>query len=1107
MWIVRLALGRPYTFVVMAILMAILGGTAIVRMPVDIFPYIDIPIVSVLWAYNGLSPEEMEKRVITNFERSLTSNVNDIEHIESQAYNGYAAIRIYFHPNVKVEMAVAQVTATMQTSLRQMPPGMFPANILKYDAASVPILQLGLVSKTLREQEIFDLGNNFIRTQLGTVQGASVSYPFGGKQRAVMVDLNPEELYAKQLSPIDVSNALNLQNLILPAGTAKLAGTEYQVRVNSSPVVLEELNSLPVKTVNGATVHIKDIGQVRDGFQVQNNIVRTNGSRGVLISITRNGKASTLSIVNAVKAALPRILANVPPELKVVPLMDQSIFVRSSIKGVVHEALIAACLTGLMILLFLGSWRSTLIVCISIPLSILTSLFILSLLGHTINVMTLGGLALAVGILVDDATVEIENTHRNLAMRKPLVRAVLDGASQIAVPTFVATLSICIVFVPVLLLTGTARFLFTPLAMAVVFAMIASYLLSRTLVPTMMAYLLGPELHLYQDGEGGEAAGGKSLLWRVHHVFNALFERLRFRYIGLLDWSLSHRGPVLSGFMVVSVASLGLARLVGEDFFPNVDSGQMRLHARGPAGTRIEETEARFAALEREIRSVIPAGELDMLIDNIGIPNSWPTIAQGDIPTISAADGEILISLNKEKHGSTRDYEVQLRKRLSAKFPDMSFFFQPANITSQIVNFGLPAPIDLQVVGRNAEANYKIAQRLAEKISRIPGAADVHVHQVVAQPEIRLDVDRVKASQLGLTQRDVTSSMLISLSGSAAVAPNFWLNWANGVNYSVAVQTPQYRMDSLDAMLRTPVSVAGSLASMTASGSQTAASGGGNAFVGASPSGSSQAYGNPGALPGSTQLLSNLVNVRRAYAPVIVNHYNVWPVFDVYANVDRRDLGGVGAEVRKIMREEEPDLPRGTTFALRGQVETMRSSFIRLGLGMIFAVILVYLLMTVNFQSWLDPFIILTALPGAMAGILWMLFVTGTTLSVPSLMGSIMCIGVATANSILMVTFANDERITLPSARDAMLSAGYARMRPVLMTATAMVLGMVPMALGLGEGGEQNAPLGRAVIGGLIFATVTTLFVVPIIYSYLRTKPPVDHQQRLLAQEREDAFS
>src|SRR5690349_24331622 len=681
MWIVRLALSRPYTFIVMAILIAILGGVAMKTMAVDIFPYIDIPVVSVLWVYSGLSPEEMEKRVVTAFERSLTSNVNDIEHIESQSYNGYGVVKIFFHPNVKIDMAVAQTTATMQTSLRQMPPGMFPANILKYDASSVPILQLGLSSKTLSEQEIFDLGNNFIRTPLGTVQGASVSYPFGGKQRAVMVDLNLDELYARQLAPIDVSNALNQQNLILPAGTAKLAQTEYQVRVNSSPVAMEDLNNLPIKTVNGATVYIKDVAQVRDGFQVQNNIVRTNGGRGVLISITRNGNASTLGIVNAVKNALPKILANVPPELKVTALADQSVFVRASIAGVVREALIAAGLTGLMILLFLGSWRSTLIVCISIPLSILTSLTLLNWLGQTINVMTLGGLALAVGILVDDATVEIENTHRNLAMRKPLVTAVLDGPSQIAVPTFVATLSICIVFVPVLLLTGTARYLFTPLAMAVVFAMLASYLLSRTLVPTLMAYLL--------QSEAAGAARHRSLFGRVHRTIDSAFDALRFRYTGLLDWSLQHRGRVLLAFGVFYAASFGLAWLVGEDFFPAVDSGQMRLHARGPAGMRIEETEVRFSELEREIRAVIPPNEIEMLIDNIGIPNSWPAIAQGDIPTISSADGEILISLNREKHAPTRDYEVLLRKRLRQHFPDMIFFFQPANITSQILNFGL----------------------------------------------------------------------------------------------------------------------------------------------------------------------------------------------------------------------------------------------------------------------------------------------------------------------------------------------------------------------------------------------------------------------------------
>ena len=1107
MWIVRLALSRPYTFVVMAILIVILGSTAIVTMAVDIFPYIDIPVVSVLWVYSGLSPEEMEKRVVTGFERSLTSNVNDIEHIESQSYSGYGVVKIYFHSNVRIDMAVAQVTATMQTALRQMPPGMFPANVLKYDAASVPILQLGLSSKTLREQEIFDLGNNFIRTPLGTVQGASVSYPFGGKQRSVMVDLNLDELYAKQVSPIDVSNALNAQNLILPAGTAKMAETEYQVRVNSSPILLNDLNSLPIKTVNGATVYMRDVAQIHDGFSVQNNIVRTNGSRGVLITITRNGKASTLAIVNAVKAALPRILANVPPELKVVALADQSIFVRASIRGVLREAIIAAILTGLMILLFLGSLRSTLIVCISIPLSILASLSVLNLLGQTINVMTLGGLALAVGILVDDATVEIENTHRNIAMRKPLIRAVLDGASQIAVPTFVATLSICIVFVPVLLLTGTAKYLFTPLALAVVFALLASYLLSRTLVPTMMAHLLGPELDLYQNPLGVASVRRRGVLWRIHHLFDTQFEKLRFRYLGLLDCTLRHRGPFLALFSVFCVLSLGLGAVVGEDFFPDVDSGQMRLHARGPAGTRIEQTEVRFAAIEREIRAVIPPNEIDTLIDNIGIPNSWPAIAQGDIPTISSADGEILISLNKAKHGSTRDYQVLLRKRLSHSFPDMTFFFQPANITSQIINFGIPAPIDLQVVGRNAEANYAIASRLAEKISRIPGAADVHVHQVVAQPELELNVDRIKASQLGLTQRDVTNSMLISLSGSSTVAPNFWLNWSNGVNYNIGVQTPQYRINSLDALMRTPISASIDTENSNTSASQAGAAMTTGAFVSAAPNSASQAYGNPGALPGAIQMLSNLASVERANTPVIVNHYNVWPVYDVYANVDRRDLGGVGRGVERIMREEEPGLPRGTSFNLRGQIETMQSSFFRLGVGMVFAVVLVYLVMTVNFQSWLDPFIILTALPGAMAGILWMLFITGTTLSVPSLMGAIMCVGVATANSILIVTFANDERAVVESAREAVLSAGHARMRPVIMTATAMILGMLPMSLGLGEGGEQNAPLGRAVIGGLLFATVTTLFVVPVIYSYLRTKPPIDHERLLRERERETEFS
>jgi multidrug efflux pump subunit AcrB len=1102
MWIVRLALSHPYTFVVMAVLIAILGGAAIATMPVDIFPYIDIPIVSVVWQYSGLTPEEMETRIVTGFERALTSNVSDIEHIESQSYQSISVVRVYFQPNVQVDLALSQIVTQCDVQERSMPPGTNPPQVLKYDAASVPILQLGLSSKTLSEQDIFDLAQNFIRTPLATVQGANVSYPFGGKTPLVMVDLNQDELYAKQLSPIDISNALNLQNLILPAGTAKFAQTEYPIRMNSSPTVIADFNNLPIKTVNGATIFMKDVATVHYGFSPQQSIVRTNGGRGVLLTVMRNGKASTLSIVNAVRRALPKVMSTLPPALKLSIFGDQSVFVRAAIAGVVRETLIAAFLTGMVILLFLGSWRSTFIVCVSIPLSILTSLCVLSALGQTINVMTLGGLALAVGILVDDATVEIENTHRNLAMGKRLVQGILDGASQIAVPTLVSTLSICIVFVPVLLLTGTAKYLFTPLAMAVVFAMLASYGLSRTLVPTMVHHLLGKEAAVYQTG----GHGGEGLLGTIHRAANVVFERLRYRYLGLLDFSLRHRGPVLAGFLIVSFGSLGLAALVGRDFFPDVDAGQIRLHARSAPGTRIEETEVRFAEVEQEIRKALPAGEIDTILDNIGVPNAWSSIAQGDVPNIAATDGELLISLNQEKHGRVRDYEILLRQRLEMRFPDMAFFFEPANITNQILNFGLPAPIDLQIVGRDSTNNFKLAQRMRDRIMRIPGAADVHIHQVFRQPQLNVNVDRVKAEQLGLTQHDVTSSMLISLSGNGQIAPNFWLNPVNGVSYNVGVQTSQYRIDSLDKLLQTPITAASSTINTTTAGSLEGVAAAGNASVSSSPSGASQAYGNPGAMAGGTQLLSNLVDVKRSYGPVIVNHYNVAPVFDVYANVDRSDLGTVGNAVEKIMNEEQAHLPRGTTFTMRGEYETMQTSFVRLGLGMLFAVVLVYLLMAVNFQSWLDPFIILTALPGAIAGILWMLFVTGTTLSVPSLMGSIMCVGVATANSILMVTFANDERESLPLAKDAILAAGYARIRPVLMTASAMILGMLPMALGLGEGGEQNAPLGRAVIGGLLGATVTTLFVVPIFYTYLRTKSPVDQERRLAESDNEEAL-
>jgi multidrug efflux pump subunit AcrB len=1099
MWIVRLALRRPYTFVVVSLLIAILGVSAIITMPVDIFPYIDIPVVSVVWQYSGMSPEEMEKRVVTFFERSMTTTVNDIEHIESQSYTGVSVTRVYFQPNAKVEVALSQITAIAQTLLRALPPGMTPPSIIKYDASSVPIIQLGLESQTMSEQELFDMGQNFIRTQLATIQGAAVPLPYGGKFRSVMVDLNPDQMFAKGLSATDVSNAFANENLIFPAGTAKIGDKDYQVKLNNSPRLLDEFNNLPLRVVNGATVYVRDVAQVRDGYMVQTSIVRTNGTRGALLTVMRSGKASTLAVVNAVKAAMPGIMAGLPSALKVKELFDQSLFVRAAINGVVREATIAAFLTGMMILLFLGSWRSTIIVCISIPLSILVSLIVLNLLGQTTNVMTLGGLALAVGILVDDATVELENTHRNMAMRKPLVRAVLDGAQQIAAPAFVSTLSICIVFVPVLLLTGAAKYLFTPLAMAVVFAMMASYFLSRTLIPTMVHFMLKPEVELYAMGEHAE--GGTGIIWRVHYLFNRRFEMMRSAYSGLLHWCLDHRAAVLVGFGLFVAGSLCLAPLVGRDFFPTVDSGGMRLHARAPAGTRLEKTEMIFADIENEIRQVVPPREIENIIDNIGIPNGGFNLAFGDSPTLGTSDGDILISLKPEEHGPTAEYIDRLRKRLHEKFPDVVFFFEAANITNQILNFGLPAPIDVQVVGRNVAVNYPIAQQIAAQLAHIPGAADVHIHQIVDYPEIDIDVDRSKASQVGLTQRDVATSLLISLSSSGQVAPTQFLDWKTGVSYFVAVQTPQYRNDSLDAVLRTPISAPFSAVN---SNTLTSLAGSSNATgIGAGPSQASLAYGNPGSSSAGPQLLSNLVGVRRSMGPAIVNHYNVQPVYDVYANVDRRDLGSVGAAVEKIVQQFIPKLPRGSSIEIRGQVKTMENSFYRLGLGMIFAVVLVYLLMAVNFQSWLDPFIILMALPGALAGIVWMLFITQTTFSVPSLMGSIMCIGVATANSILMVVFANDERVEGLDSRSAALSAGHTRIRPVIMTASAMIIGMLPMALGMGEGGEQNAPLGRAVIGGLLLATVTTLFVVPLVYSLLRTNPPIDFERRIEDEENE----
>ncbi|HEX4748951.1 MAG TPA: efflux RND transporter permease subunit [Bryobacteraceae bacterium] len=1057
MWIVHLALRRPYTFVVFSVLVLVLGAIASIAAPKDIFPYINIPVVSVVWTYTGLTPDDMEKRVVTICERAMTTTVNDIEHMESESYTGVSVIRVFFQPKADVSLALSQVTSIVQTILRVLPPGIFPPAILKYDASSVPILQLGLSGQGLTEQDLYDLGLNFIRTRLATVQGASLPLPWGGKTRQIMVDLDPNAMYAKHLSGVDISNALNAQNLILPAGTARVGGTEYLVRVNSSPETVAALNDLPIRASNGAIVYMKDIGQIRNGFSVQTNVVREDGQRSALLEVLKNGKASTLDIVKSIKDALPRVKADLPSALRITPLFDQSVFVRNSIDEVLREAGIAAGLTALMILLFLGSWRSTLIVCISIPLSILTSICILAALGETINVMTLGGLALAVGILVDDATVEIENTHRNLATPgNPLVHAILDSASQVAAPALVSTLSICIVFLPVVLLTGAAKYLFTPLAMAVVFAMLASYFLSRTLVPTMMHYLLPAEVPLYQPQPGVEAEAGKNWVWHVHERFEHHFEKFRHRYRGWLNWALHHRATVLILFGIFILGSSLLTLVIGRDFFPYVDSGQMRLHVVPPPGTRIEQSEMIFASVEAAIRQILPQERIDMILDNIGLPNGGINIAFGDNATISNSDGDILIALKPGKR-ETLELTRQLRRELAQRFPQEIFFFTPANMTNQILDFGLPAPIDLQVVGRNPEANYKIAQTLLHKVMAIPGAVDVHIHQQIAYPTVMVNVDRGKAQQIGLQQKDVANSMLISLSGSGQTAPNQWLNPQNGVNYQVVAQAPQYRIDSFEAMQRIPIT----------------ASNGNN-----------------------SQLLANLATLQRQTLPIVIDHYNIQPTFDIYADVDRRDLGGVADQIHDIIKEQK-SLPGGTFIDLRGEVTTMEQSFSRLLLGIGFAVIIVYLLMAVNFQSWLDPFIILMALPGAFSGILWMLFLTGTTFNVPSLMGSIMTIGVATANSILLVVFANDERMNQPDPVQAALAAGFIRLRPVIMTALAMIIGMLPMALAFGEGGEQNAPLGRAVIGGLLVATVGTLFIVPIIYSFLRGRIPVNYDERI----------
>jgi len=1050
MWIVRLALRRPYTFVVVAMLIAVLGIVSILTMQTDIFPEINIPVVSVIWSYGGLSPTEMQDRITTIVERAMTTTVNNIEHIESQSVRGTSVIKIYFQPGADVNAAEAEVTAICQTLIKPLPPGITPPLIIRYNAADVPVIQLSLGSKTLTQQELSDLGNNFIRTQLVTVKGAAVPVPYGGKTRVVNVDLDPDSLYARGISPQEVDNAILSQNIVLSAGTVKMGSIEYDVAANSSPEVLGDLNNIPLRYVNGAMVYLRDVAFVHDGYSPQTNLVRRNGQGSALLPILTSGSASTLSVVKDVRQTLPKILAGLPNSLNVDFLFDQSVFVRSSITGVVREGLIAACLTGLMILMFLRSWRSTLIVATSIPLSILVSICVLYALHETLNIMTLGGLALAVGILVDDATVEIENDYRHLEMGRPLRQAILDAAAEVATPAFVATLSICIVFVPILFLGGVGGYLFSPLALAVIFAMLASYFLSRTLVPTMVLFLLAAEERQMKAPRPSH----RSIFRRIGDGFEAGFEKFAHAYEGVLDWALEHRGTVAGALLAFALSSLILFPFVGRDFFPSVDAGELRLHVRCPPGTRIEQSEVYFQRVDDYIRQVIPADELNVIDDNIGLPNNI-NLARSDSVTAGPSDGEILVELNSNHH-PTAEYLKTIRAQFPKRFPNLELFTQPADIVSQILNFGLPAPIDIQVSGPLAESdkNFAVAQQMVKELTAVPGAVDVHVQQITAAPRIAIDTDRTLAQQRGMTESDVANSLSITLSGSGAAATNYWLNYKNGVDYQVIVQTPQYRVTSMDQLNRTPIS-----------------------------------------LPGQTspQPLSNLATMSRTTTPLSLNHYNVQPVFDVAANVQGTDLGSVSDAVSKIVAKYDAKISKASTITVRGQVQSMNQSFFQMGLGIGFAVLLVYFLMVVNFQSWTDPLIILMALPGAMAGILWALYITRTTISVPALMGCIMSIGVATSNSILMVTFANEQRrpeFGSRDARSAALIAGRTRLRPVLMTALAMLIGMVPMSLALGEGGEQNAPLGRAVIGGLTVATVYTLFFVPVMYSLMRRQPP-----------------
>ncbi|MDW9230102.1 acrB/AcrD/AcrF family protein [Burkholderia cepacia] len=1038
MWIVNLALRRPYTFIVMAIMIVLATPLALMRTPVDVLPAINIPVISVIWNYSGFSATEMTNRITSVHERILTTTVNNIQHVESTSLPGIAVVKVFLQPGANVQTAIAQTVSSAQAIVRQMPQGATPPLVITYSASSIPVIQLGLSSKTLSEQSLADIALNFLRPQLITVPGVQIPFPYGGRTRVVAIDLDPQALLAKGLTPADIVNAVNTQNLVLPTGTAKMGQTEYRIDTNASADTVADINNLPVQTVNGATTYLREVASVRDGFAPQTNVVRQNGQRGVLISILKSGDASTLKVVSDLKALLPKVIPTLPEGLTITPLFDQSVFVDAAVQGVIHEALIAAVLTAMMILLFLGNWRSTLIIAISIPLSIFTSLIALSALGETINIMTLGGLALAVGILVDDATVTIENIERHLHLGTNLHDAILEGAGEIAVPAFVSTLCICIVFVPMFFLTGVARFLFVPLAEAVVFAMLASYVLSRTLVPTLAMLLFRPQ----QASAGPDRS--TSRFARLHHAFNEAFERLRAWYIVLLSILLVRRRFYATCFLGFCVLSTGLVFALGRDFFPNADSGNIRLHMRAPTGYRIEETARLADQVERVIRETVPPDELGAIVDNLGLPVSGINLSYSNAGTIGTLDGELLIAL-KPGHRATQHYVQALRKVLPERFPGVEFFFQPSDIITQILNFGQPAAIDLQVLGNDLASNMTIASSLMKKFRQIPGAVDVHVLQRNDEPTLLADMDRTRMQQLNLSAQNVAQNMLISLSGSSQTTPSFWINPRTGVQYPLQIQTPQYNISSVDDLLGTPISASGRT-------------------------------GMP------LQLLGNLVQVRSTANPAVITHYNIRPAIDVYVSVEGRDLGAVAGEIDRIVSDARATLPRGTELTMRGQIETMRTSYLGLGAGVAMAIVLVYLLIVVNFQSWLDPLIIISAMPAALAGIVWMLFITGTHLSVPALTGAIMTVGVATANSILVVSFARQRLAAGAPPLTAALEAGATRIRPVLMTALAMIIGMVPMALGLGEGAEQNAPLGRAVIGGLLFATVSTLLFVPLVF-------------------------